>query len=131
MGQTILLIQFALKEGENLVKALLEQPDFDLKAAFWRYDDDLDKWHLVIATPILDNVSTHQAYVRIIKTMDALKSQIPWMDFTDIYAKSPEEPLVKALREAHPHPFEAGGEFIRGERLGGTYVDEAYLYYAA
>lgn len=129
MGQTVLLIQFALEDGKLLVKALLEQPDFDLIAAFWKYDDNHDKWFLFIATPILDNISTHEAYKRIIETMNAMKSELEWLESSDIYAKSPNDPLIKALCNEYPH--HSKGKFIRGESWGGYYVEEAYLYYVA
>ncbi len=132
MEQTTLLVQFALDDGRRFVEALHSQPEFDLNAAFWHYHSDLDRWTLIIATPIVDKAGAGAAYERIIATIDAMEPPFQWLQFTDVYAKSPNDPLVVAARENNkPIAIASPGRFVRGTYWNEFYIDEAYLYYVA
>ena len=130
MDKTV-LVMFSLAEGKRLVELLLQNPKIDLQAGFWYYQEDVHRWYLVLATPLVDTQGTSKAYEHIINVMDSMIPQPQWFEFTELYAKSPNDPLVKAVQSLGAVEFGEQGHFLRGRRVGGTYIDEAYVYFVA
>lgn len=126
---TKVLVMFSLSEGKRLVEALSQLDGFDLRAGFWNYDELADRWNLIIATPLVNTEGTFAAYGRVIDVIREMTPPFQILEFPDVVVKSPNDPLITALREEHPHHEQ--GKFIRGERWGEFYIDEAYLYYVA
>jgi hypothetical protein len=124
------LVEQDLKDGKRLLETL-DKPksngtSFRVKAAFWLYRPESMEWRLVLATPLVDEKGPLATYVHLGKVLDSI--QLVGLSTHNISVVSPRDPLVKAFRGAlRIAPDSAGVRFTRNV-VGGTYVEDAYLY---
>ena len=60
------LVDRNIVEGKELIEAL-DNRNLNIKAAMWFYFVESDEWKLLIATPMVDEKGTREAY-RLIQT---------------------------------------------------------------
>ena len=123
------LVERDLKEGKRLLEALNKpKPNgtsLRVKAAFWLYRPEWAEWRLVIATPLVDEKGRLATYAHLRKILDSIQPLN--LSTHNITVMSPRDPLVKSVRGALRIAPGSEGEFTRGV-VGGTYVEDAYLY---
>jgi hypothetical protein len=84
------------------------------------------EWRLVVATPLVDEKGRLATYVHLGKVFDSI--QPVGLSTHNISVMSPRDPLVKALRGALRIAPDSGGVRFTRNVVGGTYVEDAYVY---
>lgn len=124
------LVERDLNEGKKLLEALNKAKPggspFRVKAAFWLYSPESMEWRLVVATPLVDEKGRLATYVHLGKVLDSI--QPIGLSTHNISVMSPRDPLVKALRAALRIAPDSEDIRLSGAVVGGTYVDDAYMY---
>jgi hypothetical protein len=124
------LVERDISEGKRILEAL-DRPksngtSFRVKAAFWLYSPESEGWRLMLATPLVDEKGRLATYAHLRKLLDSIQSLN--LSTHNISVVSPRDPLVKALREAQRVAAEPDDLRFSGTMIGGTYIEDAYLY---
>jgi hypothetical protein len=125
--------QDLVREGEVALTwgkerpAVLARTEIPVKAAFWLYLPESSEWRLFIATPLVDEGGPLSAY-KALQTRLGLLS--PPIDLTlqNLSVISPKDKLVKVFQKVMRRVHDASGVRLTGNVLGGTYIDDAYVY---
>lgn len=124
------LVEHDLNEGKKLLEAL-DRPkpngtSFRVKAAFWLYRPESMGWRLILATPLVDEKGRLATYAHLRKILDSIQPMN--LSTHNISVVSPRDPLVKAFRGALRIAPDSEDVRFSGAMVGGTYVEDAYLY---
>jgi hypothetical protein len=122
------LVEIQLQQGQILLERLAHE-GIAVTAAAWVKESDSGDWYLYLATPLVSaDGGTTPAYRRVNTVIRKMEEEGFRMDPFDKKVIGPHDPIATdlvAYRRARPGgpptPF-------RGSRLGGLYVDEAYIY---
>lgn len=125
------LVERDLNEGKRILEAL-DRPkpngtSFRVKAAFWLYRPELEGWRLMLATPLVDEKGRLATYAHLRKLLDSIQPLN--LSTHNISVVSPRDPLVKALRGAQRVAADSDDVRFSGAMIGGTYIEDAYLYH--
>lgn len=120
------LVEESIRAGELLTERLAGAK-FPLVASFWLYSEESERWQLVLASSLVDQVGLKEAYRKVQAVLRANPELKP-LTLNDISVVPPREGLVRDLRQTL-----GSASSVRGLRLGGTrvnnhIVDDAYLY---
>lgn len=122
---------FPADAGRRLSEGL--KAELDLKAAFWLYFEDADDWRLVLAAKSVDQEGPRSVYSRVRKYLEQ-HPEMKDIHLADITVFSPEDAIVRPLREAFDQTDLGDGKLIRKAVVTGldtsAYLDEAYVYFA-
>lgn len=125
------LVEQDLKDGKRLLEALNKpKPNgtsFRVKAAFWLYRPESMGWCLVIATPLVDEKGRLATYVHLRKVLDSIQQPLK-LSTHNMTVRSPRDPVVRAVREALGSASDSEDVRFSGAMVGGTYIEDAYLY---
>jgi len=124
------LVEQDLNEGKRLLE-VLDRPkpngtSFRVKAAFWLYRPESMGWRLILATPLVDEKGRLATYAHLRKILDSIQPLN--LSTHNISVLSPRDPLVKAVRGALRIASDSEDVRFSGAMVGGTYVEDAYLY---
>jgi hypothetical protein len=124
MDKTV-LVGYSIEGGKSLLKEL-DQSDLEVTSAFWYYVSESEQYRLVIVTPFFDRHGPKKTYEKVQKVLRSDKN----FDLTlsDIHLMGPGDPLNKGLRALLSSEFELSGVRITQSVVGGTYIEDAYLY---
>ena len=122
---SIVTTTFDEQFGKKLWNELRESQQFRAQGMFWLLEDE---WHLVIASPIVDQLGPRDAYRKLAEV--ARFSPRESGQLLRIELISPKNPLYQALRSAFAH---TPGDRVEGRRLtasqvGGMYIQDSYFY---
>jgi hypothetical protein len=112
--------------GKILWQGLRGNKTFPANGALWLFDRESGEWHLLIATPRVDEVGARKAY----EELSAITRRLP-ADSTQllrIELVSPKQPLYRALRSVFGDTASVEGARLGSTQIGGMYIDDAYLY---
>jgi hypothetical protein len=105
--------------------AALDAAGLDVRAAYWVLDESGD-WRFTVAEPTVDQASTHALYERV---ATALEGKPDLLRLREIYAVSPDDPLVALVRRAVSTPADASvGINFRGNAVMGTMIPDMYIF---
>jgi hypothetical protein len=109
--------------GEEMI-ARLESAGFPLSVALWLKEDD--EWTLLLGSPEYDRLGPHGAYLRLIRALygtgPAPLNSLP------LTLEGHRNPLIKALRSMFRKTKPVQGMRLGGQNIGGTWVEDAYVY---
>jgi hypothetical protein len=80
----------------------------------------------MLATPLVDEKGRLATYAYLRKLLDSIQPLS--LSTHNISVVSPRDPLVKALREAQRAAADSDDVRFSGAMIGGTYIEDAYLY---
>jgi hypothetical protein len=112
--------------GKTIWQTLRGNKKFPVDGALWLFKSDSDLWHLLIATPRVDEIGPRKAY----KELAEITRSIP-ADSTQhlrIELISPKQPLYQALRSVFGKTASVEGARLGNTQIGGMYINDAYLY---
>jgi len=112
--------------GKSLLRALRRNRKFRVDGALWLSRSESDAWHLLVATPRVDEVGRRQAYEELSKIMRRLP--VDSGQFLRIELISPRQPLYQALRDVFGKTASVEGARLGNTQIGGIYINDAYLY---
>jgi hypothetical protein len=112
--------------GKGLWHALRGNQRFPADGALWLFQSDSGEWHLLIATPRVDEVGPKKAYEEL-----AGITRLIGADTTEllrIELISPRLPFYQALRSVFGKTLSVEGAQLGNTQIGGMYIDDAYLH---
>ena len=112
--------------GKVLWHALRGNKKFPASGALWLFQSESGEWHLLIATPRVDEIGPRKAY----EELSDITRRIP-ADSTQllrIELISPRQPFYQALRSVFGKTASMEGARLGNTQIGGMYIDDAYLY---
>jgi hypothetical protein len=116
----------AIDFGKILWQALRRNKKFPAKGALWLFQSDSGEWHLLIATPRVDEIGPRKAYEEladITRNIPADSSQLLRIELI-----SPRLAFYQALRSVFGKTASVEGARLSNTQVGGMYIDDAYLY---
>jgi len=112
--------------GRMLYQALRENTRFPAHGAFWLFQSDPGEWHLLIATPRVDQVGPRKAYEELAEVTRSIVADPTRLLRVELI--SPKLPLYQALRSVFAKTASVEGARLGNTQVGGMYIDDAYLY---
>jgi hypothetical protein len=112
--------------GKVLWHALRGNEEFRANGLLWLFQSESDEWHLLIATPRVDEIGPRRAY----EELSDITRRIP-ADGTQllrIELISPRQPFYQALRSVFGKTASVEGARLGNTQIGGMYINDAYLY---
>ena len=112
--------------GKSLWRALRADQKFPFVGALWLSRSESDAWHLLIATPRVDDIGRQKAYEELSRITRRLKGDSGL--FSRLELISPEQPLYQALRSVFGKTASVEGARLGNTQIEGMYINDAYLY---
>ena len=112
--------------GKALWHRLRGNNTFPARGALWLFQSESGEWHLVIATPRVDEVGPRKAYEElsnITRLIPADSEQLLRIELI-----SPMQPIYQALRTVFNKTKSVEGARLGNTQIGGMYINDAYLY---
>jgi hypothetical protein len=121
----------ALKEtdielGKNLWKSLRKNPKFPIQGIFWLLEPESAEWHLVIASPKVDELGQRDAYRELADVTRDVKADS--CQLLRIELISPNQALYQALRSVFGKTASVEGARLGNTQVQGLFISDAYLY---
>jgi hypothetical protein len=111
--------------GHKLWQALRQSEIFPANGVFWLLDSE-NGWRLLVATPRVDEVGRRKAYEEL---GNITRGVVPGTGQSLLVElTSPKTPFYQALRSVFGKTASVEGARLGNTQLGGTYIDDAYLY---
>ncbi len=112
--------------GKSLWLAFRGNKKFPNDVALWLSRSESDVWHLLIATPKVDEIGRKKAY----EELSRITRQLPVDSgqFSRIELISPKQPLYQALRSVFGKTASVEGARLGDTQIEGMYINDAYLY---
>jgi len=112
--------------GKSLWHALRGNDKFPVDGALWLSRSESDAWHLVVATPRVDEIGPRKAYEELSKITRRLPSDPGQLSRIELI--SPRQPFYQALRSVFGKSASVEGARLGNTQIGGMYINDAYLY---
>ena len=112
--------------GKELWGALRASRQFPANGALWLFQPDSGEWHLLIATPRVDEIGPKRAYeelTQVTRRIEADPEQLLRIELV-----SPRLPFYEALRSVFGKTASVEGARLGNTQIGGMYISDAYLY---
>lgn len=112
--------------GKVLWHALRRNKLFPAVGALWLFESESGEWHLLIATPRVDEIGPRKAY----EELSGITRRLPVdsAQFQRIQLISPRQPFYRALRSVFGKTASVEGARLGNTQVGGMYINDAYLY---
>ncbi len=127
------LVERDIGDGEKLVRHL-DKDGFPVSAAFWYYESEPDKWRLIIASNVVDDLGPLEAYRQLFESIGRLqkkaRSQYSLDSFRIQLVKKRDRLPALLKRAVKTGPGISGIRFT-GNAIDGTLIDDAYIYRVA
>jgi len=122
------LVESDIAQGRQLIDALKKiWSNFQVQAAFWLNRPEMMEWRLFIATPMVDHRGPFSTYTDVQNVLSTNSN--PWsISMQEISVVSPNDKLVKVVKNAAPIPPDAPGIRFGRTRIDDTYIEDAYVY---
>ena len=115
-------------EGGRRLLERLDRTSFGVRACFWFYFSESDRWRLVVASPEVRNRGPHAAYRKIHAAARWVPAAAGISALGVLRAMEDTDPLVGALRKAVPRRSGTAGTRLTRSGVDGTFIDDAYIY---
>jgi hypothetical protein len=115
-------------DGQRLIEQLVRDA-FEVKVAFWLKPSEESGWQFYLAAPSVDPSnpdSLGKAYRTVYASLSKLPN--PWVGFSDIKLVAGNGQLAMAAAEIRDRGVAPLATVYRGKNLGGTPIEEAYIY---
>lgn len=115
-----------MKFGRELWHALRAGRTFPARGALWLFQPDSGEWHLLIATPRVDEVGPRKAYEELTDVTRHVAADSEQLLRIELI--SPRLPFYEALRSVFGKTASVEGARLGNTQIGGMYINDAYLY---
>lgn len=119
------LVRCDVEAGIRLADGL-EALNVPVSACLWYYFSRVERWQLLIATPLVDEIGFSRAFRRFDKARRKLTppNDIHWLDIDVV---SPKHYIVKLLKARFGTGAKAVGRKVDWENIRGVIVEGAYI----
>lgn len=111
--------------GRQLWQALRQNRTFPTDGVFWLLDSE-NGWRLLVATPRIDEVGRRKAYEELGRLTRGVVPGASQSLLVELI--SPRTPFYQGLRAVFGKTASVEGARLGNTQIGGTYIDDAYLY---
>jgi hypothetical protein len=111
--------------GRQLWHALRHNKAFPADGVFWLLESE-NGWRLLVATPRVDEVGRPKAYEELASLTRGVVPEASQTLLVELI--SPKTPFYQALRSVFGKTASVEGARLGNTQIGGTYIDDAYLY---
>ena len=115
-----------IEVGRMLWKSLRKNEKFPVEGILWMLKSESELWHLLIATPRVDEVGPKKSYEELANITRAIPVESPQL--LKIELMSPKRPLYQALRSVFGKTASVEGARLGNTQVAGMYIEDAYLY---
>jgi hypothetical protein len=112
--------------GKGLWHALRGGKKFPADGALWLFQSDSGEWHLLIASPRVDEVGPRKAYEELAEITQRIPADSTQLLRIELI--SPRLPFYQALRSVFGKTASVEGARLGNSQIGGMYINDAYLY---
>jgi hypothetical protein len=126
MANLVSLMETDIDFGKAFWSTVRANKQFPANGAFWLFQPQSDNWHLMIATPRVDEVGPRKAYEELFAITGPILSDSTHL--LKIELISPRARLYQALRSVFAKKASVEGTRLGNAQIGGLYIDDAYLY---
>lgn len=119
------LVKKDMEDGKKLILAL-DNSTFQVVAALWFYDNEDGEWRLIVASPLVEEKGTKEAYAFIQKKIARL-SPIG-IALRQISVISPNNDLIKLLKVAIRTGNVISGVRFTHNTINNVFIEDAYIY---
>ncbi|MGO9274654.1 MAG: hypothetical protein ACLQOO_31230 [Terriglobia bacterium] len=126
MGYTTALYEADIEFGKRLWQSLQTNESFPALGALWVLDPEAGEWRLVIASQRVDAVGTRDAYRELTEITRNIPGNLRQLFKIELI--SPRNPMYQALRSVFTRTASVEGARLGGTVVGGTFIDDSYLY---
>lgn len=116
-----------IQAGRDLIQEL-DRHKFPAKAVLWLYEEELDRWSLVIATPYLRSMGPLKSYRSVQKVLSKFETPI---DLGSVSLVDTKDRLIKGLSTPFLRRAAASGLRLSHAIISGRVIDDAYIYRVA
>jgi len=116
-----------VQAGEDLIREL-DRAKFSAKTALWLYEEERDRWSLVIATPQRRQMGPLRSYRAVDRVLSKINSPI---DLSSISLVDTKDRMIKGLSAPFPSRAAAAGFRLSHTIIAGRVIDDAYIYRVA
>ena len=109
--------------GRRLWTAFHASEEFPISGMLWLFEGE---WHLMIASPIVDQLGPRDAFIRLAEKARPIQSDQSRL--LRVQLVSPRIPLYEALRAIFGKAASVEGMRLGGSQVGGIYIEDAYVY---
>ncbi len=124
------LVAEDIRDGESLIRQL-DRDGFPVSAAFWYFQPDVEKWQLIVASPIVSNHGPLEAYRRLgdsARRVRSPRNRQFQLDTTRVKLVKEQDELPSLLRRAITTGHGISGIRFTSNTIDGSYVEDAYIY---
>jgi hypothetical protein len=134
------LTQEMKEAGDDLTKRLRGDPEFGLLCSLWLYSSDVNRWRIVVGTPVVDTSGPIHAY-RMMEGIVGDNWPYPDTPLYEISILRSNHSLVRALRSLghfeiqelpagpRPCPSVRVHKKIRFTPVQDVFIEDALVYY--
>ena len=115
-----------IESGWRLIR-ILDSEEWPVRSAFWFFDEENNRWKLILASDLVQSSGRKGAYEKI---SAALQNGFPGLEMGDVYIKPTRDSLVRALSSAITVNL-GNGMRVSRRMIEGQYVADAFVYRAA
>jgi hypothetical protein len=126
---TLVALGLNIEGGRDLVQELRSE-GFPLLAAMWYLEPESDEWQLMLASPLVTEEGTRAAYERVQHALQQIREKHPTLRLSQTVVRSPQEPLMRAVRTGLKLKPGSEGMWLAGTSLGDSFVNRAFVYFA-
>ncbi|MFZ3342753.1 MAG: hypothetical protein WA609_02965 [Terriglobales bacterium] len=126
MAYVEVLTETDLDFGKSLWHALRGNKIFPDDGALWLSRSESDVWHLLLASPRVDEIGPRKAYEELAKVTQRLSANSEQLSRIELI--SPRQPFYQALRSVFGKTASVEGARLGNTQIGGKYIHDAYLY---
>jgi hypothetical protein len=124
MDKAALVVGPDLEGGERLL-ARLRASGVTVTAALWQWNELLEKWELVLALPLVEEVGLKESYMRVRRAL--METEPPTsMKLADISIFTPQSTFVKDLRRAFR---KQKNQIVGKQYIGDHTLDRGFIYF--
>ena len=110
----------------------LDEAGLNVRAAFWYFNADKEKWRLVLSFPLVDEVRHLGATQKVRDILLTLDPPIRSFHLSDVLVQTSESQLVRAIGARFRTAPSALADLEAGPtRVGELEIEDAYVYRAA
>jgi hypothetical protein len=124
MDQAI-LVEHQIDDVPRLIDQL-RKDHFDVIAAFWLYTSEAGQWFLYLVSDVVDQKGITEAYTLAYKAMRQLTDL--WINPFEVKLVGQDHLLAKAVIDFLSKQRAQRPTQIQGMKLGGVYIENAYIY---
>ena len=126
MSYVEVLNEADIKFGKKLWQSLRKNAKFPIQGIFWLLQPRSAEWHLVIATPKVDQLGQRDAYRELADVTQNVKADSSQL--LKIELISPNEELYQGLRSVFAKAASVEGARLGNTQVQGLFINDAYLY---